>query len=58
MSNEKKHDGIMNGIDNNLELSLDKTWLELYATQEYTEISEAVWRLCHNTYTLKESDDD
>lgn len=57
MTNEKKHDGIMNGLDSSLEYSLNMTWLELYATEEYTLISNAVWRLCHGEHTLKEQDE-
>lgn len=57
MTNDKKHDSIMNGLDGSLEYSLDMTWLELYATKEYNEISEAVWRLCHGEQTLKDEDE-
>lgn len=53
----KQHDSVMNGIDSNLQCSTGMSWLELYNTQEYNQISVAVWNLVHHTYTLKEEDD-
>lgn len=57
MNVEKKHDSIMNSLDFSFECSLDMKWLEFANTEEYQQISKAVWRLCSGEFITKEGAD-